>query len=62
MFNFQVSLAKYGGGFGSASAEIFRTESQRILAERLSQWEIAPPLRRACNNLPLKKQDLLTVR
>ena len=51
----QVSLARLGAGFGSALADIFQTESLSILAERLSQWEIRPPLRRACHNHPLKK-------
>ena len=51
----QVSLARLGAGFESASADIFQTESLRILAERLSQWEIGPPLRRVCHNPPLKK-------
>ena len=36
----QVSLARLGAGFGSASADIFQTESLRILAERISQWGI----------------------
>jgi hypothetical protein len=36
----QVSLARLGAGFGSALADIFQTESLRILAERISQWEI----------------------
>ena len=36
----QFSLARIGAGFGSAQADIFQTESLRILAERLSQWGI----------------------
>ena len=36
----QVSLARLGAGFGSALADIFQTESLRILAERISQWGI----------------------
>ena len=35
-----ISLARLGAGFGSALADIFQTESLRILAERISQWEI----------------------
>ena len=35
-----ASLARIGAGFGSAQADIFPAESLRILAERLSQWEI----------------------
>ena len=32
--------ARLGAGFGSALADIFQTESLRILAERISQWGI----------------------
>ena len=58
----QVSLARLGAEFGSALADIFQTEFLRILAERLSQWEIGPPLRRACHYPPLKKWGSLTLR
>ncbi len=51
----QVPLARLVAGFGSASADIFQTESLCILAERFSQREIGLPLRRACHNPPLKK-------
>jgi len=40
--SFQVSLVSPDSGFGSVSADICQTESLRILAERLSQWEVEP--------------------
>ena len=42
------AAARLGAWFWSAQADIFFTESLRILAERLSQSEIGLPLRRTC--------------
>ncbi len=39
IYIFKLSSARLGAGFGSALADTFLTESVRILAERLSQWE-----------------------